>query len=656
MATGRGAHEFAPVSVEQLTGGRGPTILGQGSVSTCGGAPTVMQGMTEAMERAEKDVTFMEYERGLAGLTKAEAALACLGEALEPSAVARMHFLRGVLSYAKGDKPSAWNEYFRAFGYEPTLEWDENFPPGSKSIFNLARGEAETSERVALSLVPAVSDGSLLVDGKAIPGEGRTVDVLPGSHLVQVLGDQVLTLKIQVEEGASTTLVIPQAVPLDAPGWVADASRQLALSELTESLWTRGWNYYVVAVGGVWSATVGEAGFEVLTAPSDQNSMTLNGVPAGSLVLFAPKGGGTKGRIEVPWEAGEMEATLGIRLVSELALGTLPAVSYDLTVKHRLLGDVTDEFTVAAGVSGRAAVDWKGASNHAALVDAWSGHQQAEHDFEMGGVFRSRAKMGGALAVAGAALAGYGTYRYLGDTARISELDGDYIKAMGAGNDEEMLKVWNNKEAAVSSQRMGLTLTGSGGVLALGGLGFSWLNKKKAGASGGAVDDWNPQEMELAAPEPEPAPEPELEPEPEPEPEPTETVETETVETETVDSAGLVSANTAPPRITHLGGRARRMAASLSGTAWTCRSAGVPTAISATPPNAKWFAPASRSKTAPISSGRVIWATCTSMLAASNRHPRPRGYQGSWIESWPQPTLAPAASSSGTRVMPRLRG
>ena len=528
MATGRGAHEFAPVSVEQLIGGRGPTILGRGAVSTCGSEPTAMQGVQEAMARAEKAVTFMDYDSGLADLTQAQATLACLGEALDPHTVARMHFLRGVLFYFKGDKPSTWNEYYRAFGFEPALEWDENFPPGSKNIFKLAKGEAETSERVALSLVPAVSDGSLLVDGRAVPGEGRTVGVLTGFHLVQVLGDQVLTLTIQVEEGAPTTLVIPEAVPLDAPSWAADMSRQLALSELTESLWTRGWKYYVVAVGGVWSSTVGETGFEVLTAPSDQNSMTLTGVPAGSLVLYTPKGGGTKGRIEVPWEEGEMEATLGIRLAPEMALGTLPAGIYNLTVKHRLLGDMTDEFTVVVGSSGRAVVDWQGASKHQALVEAWSGHQRAEHDFEMGGVFRSRAKMGLGLVGVGLAAAGFGTYKYLDGSSWAQVLDGEWEDAKYSGDVVEMGTIHANQEEARVEQLLGLTLVSSGGGLALGGMGFSWMNKNKAGASGGAVDDWNPQEMELATPEPEPEA---VEPEIENETEPVET-ETEPVETE----------------------------------------------------------------------------------------------------------------------------
>ena len=52
----------------------------------------------------------------------------------------------------------------------------------------------------------------------------------------------------------------------------------------------------------------------------------------------------------------------------------------------------------------------------------------------------------------------------------------------------------------------------------------------------------------------------------------------------------------------------------------------------------------------------VIWATWTSIDSASSIEPRPSGYHGSMIESWPQATFTPAASSSLTRVMPRRFG
>ena len=45
----------------------------------------------------------------------------------------------------------------------------------------------------------------------------------------------------------------------------------------------------------------------------------------------------------------------------------------------------------------------------------------------------------------------------------------------------------------------------------------------------------------------------------------------------------------------------------------------------------------------------VICATCRPIAATSSMSPLPSEYHGSITQSWPKPTLMPAASSSGTR-------
>ena len=52
----------------------------------------------------------------------------------------------------------------------------------------------------------------------------------------------------------------------------------------------------------------------------------------------------------------------------------------------------------------------------------------------------------------------------------------------------------------------------------------------------------------------------------------------------------------------------------------------------------------------------VIWATCRPMWATSSMSPEPMPYHGSITQSWPKATFTPAASNSGTRVMPRRFG
>ena len=62
------------------------------------------------------------------------------------------------------------------------------------------------------------------------------------------------------------------------------------------------------------------------------------------------------------------------------------------------------------------------------------------------------------------------------------------------------------------------------------------------------------------------------------------------------------------------------------------------------------------SKQASISAVPDIWQTCSASDAAWTMSPRPSGYHGSMIESWPMPTVTPACQSSFTRVIERRFG
>jgi len=502
LATGKGAHEFAPVSVPQLLKDHEPSLLGMGTVETCMEAPTAMSDVSAPIDRAEKAIAYLDSEAGLSDLGAAAEKIACLGEPLVPEVAARLHVLRGVLFHFKGDKPAAWEEYSQAFGFDSEVQWDPNFPPESQKIFELASGEAASSERVTLTVVPGLSDGTLLVDGRPIPGTGRSLDVQPGPHIVQVLSEPVLTLKVTVEPGSPTTLIIPGAVPSDAAAWAADPELQPGLATLTEAFWERDWTYYVVALGGVWKAKVGSGEFEVLTNADERRPMVLTNVPAGSSVIFGLKDGGTKNRVEVPWDEGEIEGSVGLRIASSLSLDAAAPGDYEYTVQHRLLGDFSGEFTVSDGVSGIEEMDWTRAENHARVREAWSSHQEAIGLYEKAGSYRTRARMGQGVAAAGGAIAAYGLARYLVQNGQFSTLD-DEVKTLVATGDPDGLasSTAADRDAARDSAGVGLAVLGLGAGVSVSGLGFAQLNSMKGRKGGPEVAPWDPETLTLAEPE-----------------------------------------------------------------------------------------------------------------------------------------------------------
>src|SRR5512143_133651 len=120
--------------------------------------------------------------------------------------------------------------------------------------------------------------------------------------------------------------------------------------------------------------------------------------------------------------------------------------------------------------------------------------------------------------------------------------------------------------------------------------------------------------------------------------------------------AGTDSATTRPARTTHRAAGRRRIASASSAQSKTTKLAGSPSFTPQGTPAARAGLTVTMSNARNSSARPVIWPTWTSIDSASSIEPRPSGYHGSMIESCPQATLMPAASSSLTRVMPRRFG
>ena len=121
-----------------------------------------------------------------------------------------------------------------------------------------------------------------------------------------------------------------------------------------------------------------------------------------------------------------------------------------------------------------------------------------------------------------------------------------------------------------------------------------------------------------------------------------------------IDGARLT---TFPRRTTAVRAALKRIASTGSRASSTTQSALLPTAIPY-PSIPRIFAGVvvTASKAYRMASIPVICATCKPMCATSSMSPEPRLYHGSITQSWPNATSTPAASSSGTRVMPRRFG
>ena len=94
--------------------------------------------MDDALDRAERAMSYMETDKAVAHIQVGVTALACLGAAVDADVASRLQFLRGYLAYDDGDELVARDAYTLAHTLKPGLVWDDYLPPDSKDLFDAA--------------------------------------------------------------------------------------------------------------------------------------------------------------------------------------------------------------------------------------------------------------------------------------------------------------------------------------------------------------------------------------------------------------------------------------------------------------------------------------------------------------------------------------
>jgi len=340
------------------------------------------------------------------------------------------------------------------------------------------------------------------------------VALLAGEHLLQVLGEPVLTLSVELKPATTPVLAIPEAIPLDAPTWAASEQMRESLSLLLSITQKLGQHIYLTALEGVWSTEVGSPEWQELVAPAMQNAVTFGQVPAGSLVTYAPADGGTAGHLRVPWEEGELNDSLGILIAPEIKAQGLREGPYTYRVDHPLLGQLEGVFVLHEGGAGQRDRGLGGRPGLAALEGAYASYlsqlQQAERAERSRRLGRVGAVITGGLA-AGAVDLGV---KALITDANKDALDAQYQAATETGDTQAANGYWVEREQARSATRRAWFGAGALGGGAVVGLGFNLGKAKRGRAFQGAAPSWDPQHLELEIPAPaeEPAAEEAIEP------------------------------------------------------------------------------------------------------------------------------------------------
>jgi hypothetical protein len=262
--TGRAPEELAAATLPDLLGGSAPLLIGGGALRTCQREPVTAEAFQQALSTAESSMAFMEYGQALSELEGAATLLGCLNTPADPTSASRLHYLRGLSFYFAEEPEAARAAWVQAHRFNPSLPWDDNFPPDGQTVFEAARALVDADEPTTLAIVPTPADGTLWLDGRQVKLDAGALSIPGGKHLAQFGTDGVTTVQLQLAPGSSNTLVIPDALEPDAVAWVADETLRSFLSSALEVALDTGAQVYAVHEGVTWTGTAGGTTWESL--------------------------------------------------------------------------------------------------------------------------------------------------------------------------------------------------------------------------------------------------------------------------------------------------------------------------------------------------------------------------------------------------------
>ncbi len=197
------ADTLSPATFADLAVGKPAVLRGPGRAEACTTATGTTAAVQLGVDRAERAIDYLEFEKALANLQVATTALGCLAEPLDRDLAARALFLLGYTLGQQGDLAAARESFARARSLKPALKWDTNLPPDLEPTFQEASKDL-SGAAVQVALTPAPTAGQLYVDGVSMTDAKAPFTLTPGRHLVQVLGLRPTVAWVTVRGGVTT--------------------------------------------------------------------------------------------------------------------------------------------------------------------------------------------------------------------------------------------------------------------------------------------------------------------------------------------------------------------------------------------------------------------------------------------------------------------
>jgi hypothetical protein len=286
--------ELVPIEA-LIDSSTGPWIASPpGQLQPCSGEPRSLSEIQAGLADAEALIDALDYDAAMPLLQELDEVLCACTEPLDPRAVRRIPYLRGIAEFYSADRDAARRSFSRAASLVDKLEWDTAFSPEPQQVFLLGVGDA--MQEPGWTLVPGVGDApvDLWVDGHPVASDGEGIPLGGDRHVLQFRDtDGQLRGKTLVTDGAGDVHLLGLeeltvglgATPDDAQGApsyaaVAAAAARLGYPEvaiIAETAWDRCW--WFNEIDGVWKPVSLLAGGRLRAA---RNHRTAGGVLTGT--------------------------------------------------------------------------------------------------------------------------------------------------------------------------------------------------------------------------------------------------------------------------------------------------------------------------------------------------------------------------------------
>jgi hypothetical protein len=217
----------------------------------CAGLAKSLEDVETALSGVGKSLDYIELEKADGHMRRVENSFRCLNEIAPASLLSKAYFLSGLTDFYREDNDSAVTDWQQAIVFDSSIEWDDQFEPSGKPLFDSTKDELKSIAEAQLVIFP--STATIIIDGE----ERNSGDSIPaGLHLIQHGKDNTKSYFVQVEAGSDVTLASFVDFPSDLNELMSDSNLSqeflMALRRLPDFD-----DYRLVSTENYWSLSMG---------------------------------------------------------------------------------------------------------------------------------------------------------------------------------------------------------------------------------------------------------------------------------------------------------------------------------------------------------------------------------------------------------------